>query len=241
MAGFMSGSAAMTVYGGVGSDFDADALMKFVFSESITPDNRRQGWVGLGNALDLDFDFGLEQKGFAGFSFRLDSRSVSSGAVAIQLAELVREKEVAGEKISGKAKKDLKETITAKLLSQAPFVPALVDCLWDLEHGRLFISSTAEKTLLAVTSLFQTTFGAMPQPLAAKKDITAIFAQICRNGEFESGSFRLAPFGSASLSTAMQQEEKSQIAVQNNLAAIVSALDEGLIIQKLRLLASVPR
>lgn len=238
MSGFMSASASMTIFDGVGSKFNPDALKKHVFTTAIDADGKRVGWVGLGDALDLDFDFGIDQGNLVGFSLRVDSRSASSAAVAIQLAETIKEKEAAGETIKGQAKKDLKESITAKLTSQAPFIPSLVDCLWDLDNGRLLVSTTSDKALQGVLGLFQATFGVTPYLLEPKKEMPEIFAEICRNEQYECGDFILSPFGSASLATSSQEEDKSQVAVQNNLTAVASALDEGLKIKKLRVVAT---
>jgi len=44
--------------------------------------------------------------------------------------------------------------------------------------------------------------------------------------------------GSASLAATEQTEEKSAVAVQNSLNAVAQALDEGMVIQKLHLVAT---
>ncbi len=186
--------------------------------------------------FDYDFAFGLEASGFPAFSLRVDTRKASAAAVKLQLAEALPEKEASGQKVKGKDKKDLKEVITAKLTSQAPWLPALTDCIWNMSDARLYVSSAASKTLQTVLSLFETTFGIQPQVLTPKSDMTAIFAEICRAGEYVYHT--LTPFGSASLATSRQVEEKALIAVQNNLHAVASALDEGLKIQKLRIVAT---
>ena len=238
MSGFMSSSTAMTIFDGIGSKFSSDSLRANGFTTDLDADGKRSGWVGLGDPLDLNFEFGLDQAGYAGFSLRIDSRSASSAAVAFQLAESIKEKQAAGQKVSGQAKKDLKEAITAKLLSQAPFIPSLVDCIWDLENGRLFVSSTSDKTLQTVIANFQKTFGVSPNLLEVKRDMKEIFAEICHNEQFECGDYVLSPYGSASLATTAQDEDQSQVAVQNSLPAVASALDEGMKIKKLRIVAS---
>lgn len=238
MSGFMSNSTAMSVFTADGAKFNPEALKKHVFSTSIDEEGKRAGWVGFGDPLDLDFEFGLDQSGFAGFSLRIDSRSVSSAAVAIQLAEALKEKEAAGQPIKGKAKKELKEAIIGKLTSAAPFVPSLTDCLWDLNQGRLLISTTSAKAAQSVLKLFQASFGLEPAPLVPKQDISAVFAEICRNEQYDCAGFILSPVGSASLATANQEDTKALVAVQNNANSVVSALDEGLNIRKLRLLAT---
>lgn len=237
MSGFMSNSTAMSVFMADGAKFNPEALKKHVFSTSIDEEGKRAGWVGFGDPLDLDSEFVLEQR-YADFSLRVDSRSVPSAAVAIQLAEALKEKESAGQPVKGKAKKELKEAIIGKLTSAAPFVPSLTDCLWFLNRGLLLVSTTSGKSLEAVLKLFQATFGLQPAPLVPKHDISAVFAEICRNEQYECAGFVLSPVGSASLATASQEDTKALVAVQNNANSVVSALDEGLNIRKLRLLAT---
>lgn len=50
----------------------------------------------------------------------------------------------------------------------------------------------------------------------------------------------LHPLGSASLSAFEQAEEKFAVAVQNSLNAVAQALEEGMSIQKLHLVATHP-
>lgn len=249
MPGFMSNNTALTVCKADPAKLSPDgkrehALLPFdvlkahAFTPDIQADGVRLGWVGLGSPLDYDFSFGLEASGFPGFSLRVDTRRASAAAVKLQLAETLLEKEANGEKITGKDRKALKEAISAKLTSQAPFIPALTDCIWDMSAGRLFLSTISAKSIEAVFSLFQTTFGILPQALTPKNDLTAVFAEICRTGEFSCAGYSLTPFGSASLATSQQEEDKALIAVQNNLHAVSQALDEGLKIQKLRLVAT---
>lgn len=233
MSGFLSNTTALTVCEASGAKFNEDALQKHVFTSTIDADNQRLGWVGLGNPLDVNFAFGIQHDKYAVFSLRVDTRKPSSAAIKLQLAEAIRDKEAAGEKITGKRKKELREAITSTLTSKAPFVPALTDCLWELDKGRLLISTASAKALQPVFGLFKTTFGIEPAPITPKGDMTAIFAEICRNEQYECNGFVLSPFGSASLATSEQS-----VAVQNNLSAVASALDEGLTIQKLRLIAT---
>lgn len=251
MPGFMSNSTALTLCKADPAKLSPngkrekehpllpfDVLKAHAFTPEIQADGVRLGWVGLGSPLDYDFNFGLEVSSFPAFSLRVDTRKASAAAVKLLFAETLLEKEANGEKITGKDRKDLKEAITAKLTSQAPFIPTLTDCIWDMSSGRLFLSTISAKSIEAVFSLFQKTFGILPQALTPKNDLTAVFAEICRTGEFSCAGYSLTPFGTASLATSQQEEDKALIAVQNNLHAVSQALDEGLRIQKLRLVAT---
>lgn len=247
MPGFMSNNTALTVYKADPAKFFHDdkkehallpALEAHAFTSGIQADGVRLGWVGLGDPLDYAFNLGLETSGFPAFSLRVDTRKASAAAVKLQFAEALLEKEAEGEKLGGKAKKDLKEVISARLTSQAPFIPTVTDCIWNMPDARLYVASASAKSLQAVLSLFETTFGIQPQALTPKSDMATIFAGICHAGEFPCGDYVLTPFGTASLATSQQEEDKAQIAVQNNLQAVTAALDDGLKIQKLRVVAT---
>lgn len=62
MAGFLSGSTALSIFEAPGAaKFDIECLRKHAFTPDIDTDGVRVGWVGLGNALDEDFSFGIMQ------------------------------------------------------------------------------------------------------------------------------------------------------------------------------------
>ena len=147
MSGFMSSSTALMV---CKTDSPAslglDALRQHAFTPEIDADGRRFGWVGLGDPLDTDgFELAAVDGRYSGFSFRLDTRKASGAVIRLQLAEAVREERASGKKVGGKRKKELKETITAKLTARAEFVPSVIDCLWDAEKGRLLVGGLRPK------------------------------------------------------------------------------------------------
>lgn len=117
MSGFMSSSTALIV---CKTDSPAslalDALLQHAFPPKIDADDRRFGWVGLGDPLDTDgFELAAVDARYSGFSFRLDTRKASGAVIRLRLAEAVREKRVSDKKVGSKRKKELKEAITAKL------------------------------------------------------------------------------------------------------------------------------
>lgn len=236
--GFMNSSVGFVVCEADSSKFDPDKLHDFAFTSKIDGDGVRQGWVGLGDPLDDAFAVGMDAAGMAAFSLRVDTRKASSAAVKLKLAEKVREEEGAGKPVSGARKKELREAIAASLTAKAEFVPALTDFLWLLDKNRLLVSVSSLKGVEQIAEYFQKTFGVTPSPLTPKKDMAEFFGGICRDGGHDGGGFSLAPYGSASLSTSMSDEDKATVAVQNNLSTLVAALDEGYAVQKLRLVGS---
>ncbi len=235
MSGFMSSSTALMV---CKTDSPAslglDALRQHAFTPEIDADGRRFGWVGLGDPLDTDgFELAAVDGRYSGFSFRLDTRKASGAVIRLQLAEAVREERVSGKKVGSKRKKELKEAITAKLTARAEFVPSVIDCIWDAEKGRLLVGSASAKAVQPVLDLFKTTFGIDAAPIMPAGDMPKLFATILR-GE----GYTLHPMGSASLAASEQAEEKAAVAVQNSLNAVAQALEEGMAIQKLHLVAT---
>lgn len=240
MSGFMSSSTALMVCKADSpASLDLDALRQHAFTPEIDADGRRFGWVGLGDPLDTDgFELASVDARFMGFSFRLDTRKASGAVIRLQLAEAVREEIASGKKVGGKRKKELKEAITAKLTAKAEFVPSIIDCVWDAEKGRLLVASASAKAIQPVLELFKTTFGMDVTPITPAGDMPKLFAAILRGEGYPCGDYTLHPMGSASLAASEQAEEKSAVAVQNSLNAVAQALEEGMTIQKLHLVAT---
>lgn len=240
MSGFMSSSTAMTICKTDASGaFDLDALRAHAFTPDIDADGKRLGWVALGDPLDaVGFQLAAVDGRYSGFSFRLDARKASGAVIRLQLAEAVREEIASGKKVGGKRKKELKEAITAKLTARAEFVPSLIDCLWDAEKGRLLAGSASAKAVQPVLDLFKTTFGMDAAPITPAGNMPNLFSTILRGEGYPCGGYTLHPMGSASLAATEQAEEKSAVAVQNSLNAVAQALEEGMAIQKLHLVAT---
>lgn len=68
MSGFMSSTTALKIFEAPAKNPDADRLREHGFSPTPGPDGKRVGWVGLGNPLDLAFDFGIDHGRFLAFS-----------------------------------------------------------------------------------------------------------------------------------------------------------------------------
>lgn len=240
MSDFMSASTALTICkADSAASFDLDALRHHGITPDIDADGRRLGWVGLGDPLDADcFELALVDARFMGFSFRMDTRKASGAVIRLQLAEAVREEIASGKKVGGKRKKELKEAITAKLGARAEFVPSVIDCLWDAEKGRLLVGSASAKAVQHVLELFKTTFGMNVTPLTPTGDMPKPFAAILQGDGYPCEGYTLHPMGSASLAASQQAEEKAAVAVQNSMSAVAHALEDGMAIKKLHLVAT---
>lgn len=239
MSGFMSSTTAMKIFEAQAKEPDSDKLRKHVFTPTPGPDGKRVGWVGLGDPLDLDFSFGIDFGRFLAFSLRIDERKPSSAAIKIRLAEAIKEETAAnGGKVSGKRKKELKEAITATVTSKADFIPSLADCIWDVDAQRLYVSTASESVLAILLKLFHKTFGVTPAPISPKADMAEIFAKAFRESISVDGGTEVSANGcSVTLATPEQQEDKAHVVVVNNQGAVATALEEGLRITKMALLA----
>lgn len=236
MAGFLGTTTSFSIFEApVPSKLDFEAVRAWAFSDAVTPEGTRLGWVGLGNAVDTDFSFGIDHGRFAALSLRVDSRKASGAALKLQLAEAVQEELAQSGHISNEREKELREAILAKLISKAEWTPALTDCLWDLEKGRLLVAASP-KAALPLLERFKSTFGVDAQPYTPNEDLPSFFARLSRENVSVNGR-ELSCAGSATLATPLHVEGKMAVAVQNNENTIASALDEGLIIRKLAMIA----
>ena len=117
-------------------------------------------------------------------------------------------------------------------------MPSVIDCLWDAEKGRLLVGSASAKAVQTVLELFKTTFGMDPTPLSPAGDMPKLFATILRGNGYPCDGYTLHPMCSASLAAPQQAEEKAAVDVQSCLSAVAQALEDGMAIQKLHLVAT---
>jgi len=75
-------------------------------------------------------------------------------------------------------------------------------------------------------------------PIYPTTDMPKLFSEIMRGDGYPCLGYTLHAMGSASLAASEQAEEKAVVAVQNSLNAVAQALDDGLSIQKLHLVAT---
>ncbi|GAB1255379.1 MULTISPECIES: recombination-associated protein RdgC [Desulfovibrio] len=238
MSGFMSSSTAMKIFEAQAKEPDFDKLRKYAFRPAPGPDGKRIGWVGLGDPLDLDFSFGINFGRFMAFSLRIDERKPSSAAIKIRLAEALKEEADSDGKVSGKRKRELKEAIIAMVTSKTDFIPSLTDCIWDLDAQRFYVSTASDGVLTILLELFNKTFGVTPFPISPKTDMATLFAKVFQKSISVDGGTEVSANGySVTLATPEQQENKAHVAVVNNQGAVATALEEGLRITKMALLA----
>ncbi len=241
MAGFMGSTAAMKIFTVEAEKPDPNALRDHVFEAVPDPDGRMIGWVGLGNPLDTDFVFGIDQGQYLTWSLRIDERKPSAAAIRIRLAEAVKEENLKQGHCSGARKKELKEAITSKILAKTDYTPSLVDCIWNTETNRLYVATTSEKVLEILIPLFEKTFKAKTDPLFPEADMPKVFRAIFESEEglaLDADTTLTSSDWSAVMGTPASVEEPSKASIVNSQAAIETALGEGMEIVRMSLAAS---
>lgn len=233
MAGLLGSTASFTVFVAESpKTFDHNRLRRHGFTTTVDDNGLRSGWVGIGNAVDVDFAVGIDHGQFVAFSLREDSRKVSSAALKLQLAEALQQEERGGKPVSRDRKKELKEQITLKLLANAAWTPTLTDCLWDLDAGLLLVSASGKKAE-AVLERLKETFGVSPEALTPGP-MQDFFSRLVK-GDVPHDGWTLAYAGAASLS---QSDIEAAVTVTNAGDTLETALSEGLNIHKMLMTAT---
>ena len=239
MAGIIGSNVSFSIFEADGSAFSAEKLRQHAFVPDIETDVVRMGWVGLGELLDYtSFELAVPDGGFVGFSYRLDVRKPASALLKLKLAEaILAEEEKKGGHLSKARRKELREEITDSLTKKADFVPALIDCVWDLSNNQLFITSVSQKILDSVLKFFQKTFDVEPISIAPEVDMPVVLMKIHQSEDLHLAGYALEAMGSANLVNT-ESEEKSQVTVQNDTKAVAQAIQDGLLPSKLHLKAT---
>ena len=251
MPGFFSSTMAMSIFRIQGEVKNLDqALQTAAFAaqpENPGPDEKIAGFVGLGNALDTDFSFSPDQGQFLALSLRIDERKPSQAAIKMRLAQAIKQEEEAkAGKISRARKKELKEEITASVKAKADLVPTLTDLVWDRERGLLVITSTTEAIVQLACELLQRVFKAEISALPACQELPELFQKISADDaplELKLPEERKALLGSydyyVTLAAPEQAGEKATVTARGSQEPGLKALEEGLTIKRLGILAQI--
>ena len=239
MSGLIASNVSLSIFDADGSAFSAEKLRQHAFVPQLDADIMRMGWVGLGELLDYtSFELAVPEGGFVGFSYRLDVRKPSSAVLKLKLAEAIQaEEDKKGERLSKARRKELREEVTDSLTKKADFVPTLIDCLWDLEHNQLFVTSVSPKVLDSLLDFFKKTFDFEPVTLAPEVDMPQVLMKVYQSEDLHLAGYALEAKGSANLIKS-EADEKSQVTVQNDSKAVAAAIKEGLLPSKLHLQAT---
>lgn len=172
--GFTSATASAFRYlAPVPAALDRVAIAAAVTRRAFTPlgaddGAQRGGWVAIHDPLvtelgpaDLFFQHWLA------VGFRFDRRAVPAQLLRLERRRLEQERarERGVPRLGAKARREIKIEVEARLVSQALPAPRIVDCVWNLERGRVYLSGGSRTLREAFLDLFRVTFGVHPIPM----------------------------------------------------------------------------
>ena len=130
MAGFLSGSSAMTVLTVEKPEaFSMDRLRSEAFKDEGPLGEARFGFVGMGDPFDAEnFSLALCDGELSGFSFRVDEQKPSASAVKLEVEKrIIRTKETSGKKyVSRKTRRKLPKAFIVSSRPMLRFRPRLL-------------------------------------------------------------------------------------------------------------------
>ena len=128
----------------------------------------RSGWVSVHDPLVTDFtpsDLFFQQ--YLAVGFRHDRRAVPAQLLRLERRRLETERRAGreGGRLGAAERREIKLEVESRLLARALPAPRLVDCVWNLASGHVFLSGGSRLLREAFASCFRATFGVMPVPM----------------------------------------------------------------------------
>lgn len=243
MAGFLSGSSAMTVLTVEKPEaFSMDRLRSEAFKDEGPLGEARFGFVGMGDPFDAEnFSLALCDGELSGFSFRVDEQKPSASAVKLEVEKrIIRTKETSGKKyVSRKTRRKIAESVYREFKADAPFSSTVIDCIWDEKKKRLYASSTNKKLLEGLQISFYRAFG-MSLDIFCPPDEILIpqrFQNLARGWGLLK-QYEVAPMGDAVFAGEEEEDGRPVVSVKDSQSMMNHAL-ESMDIVKIRLVARV--
>ena len=252
--GLMAKNCALTVFKVENpAAVTAEKLKQFAFLpiDDLPGEETAHGWVNFDDMLDLAWNSSVPEKGnFMVFGFRIDTRRVPGPVLKKEYAQALQEglekaRAEGKQFVSRERKKELKELVKAKLMTQTPPSPAVVDAALDMTTGQLLVSSTSGKQLEAFAEHFKASFGQEIQELGfagleAKADelkaslaVESFLQEIYGHSQdvgWDGHTFTVAEAGELTL----QKESGETVASKNEPGSIAAGLEAGLYIRKMK-------
>ena len=140
-------------------------LKQFAFRDiDNIPEERSWGWVNFDDILDTEWLVsGPEKAAYLTFSLRLDTRRISPAVLRIHTLKALREEERKNKEegktfVSRTRKKELKESVRARLMQRALPVPAEFNVIWDTLQSTVILASTHGKVIELFCEHFTASF-----------------------------------------------------------------------------------
>lgn len=142
-----------------------DKLKQFAFRDiDNIPEERSFGWVNFDDMLDTEWTISGPEKGaYLTFSLRLDTRRISPAVLRKHTLLALREEERQSKEdgknfVSRLRKKEIKESVRAKLMARSLPIPAEFNVIWDTLQGAVILASTHGKVIEMFCNHFQASF-----------------------------------------------------------------------------------
>ncbi len=244
MAGFLSGSSAMTVLTVEKPEaFSMDRLRSEAFKDEGPLGEARFGFVGMGDPFDAEnFSLALCDGELSGFSFRVDEQKPSASSVKLEVEKrIIRTKETSGKKyVSRKTRRKIAESVYREFKADAPFSSTVVDCIWDEKKKRLYASTTNKKLLEGLQISFYRAFGMSPEIFLPSDEmlIPQRFQGLARGWDLLQ-KYEVAPMGDAVLVGEPEEDGRPVVSVKDSHSLMDHALESSMDIVKIRLAARV--
>lgn len=174
--GFLSASSSIVRFDArAARDLDRDAFCRAVnrhafreHDEDGLPKAEAFGWVAIHDPLVTEVepsDIFFQQ--YAVLGFRYDRRAAPAKLVRLERrrAEEERRREQGLERLGRTVRREIKEEVAARLLSQALPSPQLFECAWNLETHTLYFTGKSRAPREAFAALFRETCGVTPVPV----------------------------------------------------------------------------
>ena len=126
------------------------------------PDPERSGWCVLGDPLDVSMAVGrVYLDGFVNLGFRTDRWAIPGPLLRTKVreAEAVYLEKKGRDRLGKRERAEIKEVVVRELRKKLVPSTRVVDLTWSLTEGVVRFFSHTERSTLAMTDLFQRTFG----------------------------------------------------------------------------------
>jgi recombination associated protein RdgC len=119
------------------------------------------GWTSLENVLDTNFEYAnYRLADYIVFALRIDTRKVPPSLLKLRAleAEKIFMEEKNKKKIYREQKKEIREAVRAKLLSEIPPTPSFYEICWSASKGWLVFGSIAKNVAEDFEGFFERSF-----------------------------------------------------------------------------------
>lgn len=231
-----------------------DKLKQFAFQpiDELKTETKGVGWTSFDDMLDTTWAASVPQYGeWFCFALRVDARKIPAAVMKKALAEAYKA-ELEQLQAEGKSyiprgrKKELKDLVTQKLLTQIQPSPTVVDLALDISTGLLYAGTVSNALIETLAEHMKTSFGIEPEELnlaglesrsadlqeayAVESFLSGIYGHSA-DVQLDGHSFTVAEAGEVTLG----QADDRSVTTKNEQESVMAGLQAGLYFQKLKM------